>query len=89
MFPDAPTERGRKHLFSLMDAREAGERAAVVFVIQRPDARHFTPHQDADPAFASTLRQAAEAGVEVKAFNCRVSLEEITLADEIPVILAR
>lgn len=85
LFPDAPTERGRKHLFTLMDALRDGHQAAVVFIVQRPDARRFSPHRAADPAFADTLAQVAATGVEVRAFTCRVSLEEIAIAAEIPV----
>jgi sugar fermentation stimulation protein A len=86
-FPDAPTGRGRRHLLELEQACRAGQRAAVVFVIQRPDARAFRPHESADPAFAETLRRVAAAGVEVRALTCHVSLEEIAIAREIPVLL--
>jgi sugar fermentation stimulation protein A len=87
MFPDAPTSRGRKHLGTLVQLRSSGVRAAVIFVIQRPDARRFRPYFEADPEFAQDLRQAASAGVEVRAFTCQVSRQAITLADEIPVLL--
>ncbi|UCG26389.1 MAG: DNA/RNA nuclease SfsA [Chloroflexota bacterium] len=86
-FPDAPTERGRKHLSELMKARASGDRAAVVFVVQRADAVKFTPYSQADPLFAAALQDAAAAGVEIYAFTCRVSLESIFLAAEIPVTL--
>jgi sugar fermentation stimulation protein A len=87
LFPDAPTERGRKHLQSLIDICQSGERAAVVFVVQRPDASRFAPHREADPAFAAALQDAARAGVEVRAYICQVSLQEIMLGEEIPVDL--
>jgi sugar fermentation stimulation protein A len=87
LFPDAPTERGRKHLQTLIDIRQSGERAAVVFVVQRPDARRFAPHREADPAFAAALQDAVRAGVEVRAYICQVSLEEITIAKEIQMVL--
>ncbi|MDX1688805.1 MAG: DNA/RNA nuclease SfsA [Candidatus Promineifilaceae bacterium] len=87
LFPDAPTGRGRRHLEELAAAVEAGERAAVVFVVQRPDARQFAPHPTADPAFAETLRAVAAAGVDVRAYACDVSLAAITLSHEIPVCL--
>ena len=87
LFPDAPTERGRKHLQTLIDIRQSGKRAAVVFVVQRPDVRRFAPHQKADPAFAAALQDAARAGVEVRAYICQVSLEEIAIAKEIQVVL--
>jgi sugar fermentation stimulation protein A len=85
LFPDAPTERGRKHLEELMDIAAGGELAAVVFVVQRPDALRFSVNRAEDPEFANTLQRAAENGVSVRAFNCGVTLEEIFIADEIPV----
>jgi sugar fermentation stimulation protein A len=89
MFPDAPTSRGRKHLFSLLDIFHSGERAAVVFVIQRPDAQSFRPHSVADPEFSAALIQVAEVGVEVRAYTCRVTLTHIDLDKEIPVYLSK
>jgi len=87
LFPDAPTERGRKHLNALIAARYAGDQAAVVFVIQRSDARRFMPHKEADPEFANALAQAAEAGVKLLACTCQVTLQTISIDDEIPVNL--
>jgi sugar fermentation stimulation protein A len=58
-FPDAPTARGRKHLQELIKIRQSGHRAVVIFIIQRPDALRFTPHREADPLFAMTLKEAA------------------------------
>lgn len=87
LFPDAPTERGRRHLDALMAAVREGARALVVFVVQRPDAVAFRPHDGADPAFGRALRQAVAGGVLVWAYRCHVSLEEIRLADPIPVLL--
>ena len=87
LFPDAPTGRGRRHLRELQAAVEAGERAAVVFVVQRPDARSFAPHPTADPAFGDTLRAVAAAGVDVRAYACDVSRTTIAISHEIPVCL--
>ena len=84
-FPDAPTERGRRHLATLARAVESGDRAAVVFVVQRPDANVFRPHAEADPEFAQALRQAHAAGVAVLACCCRVTEYEITIDAFIPV----
>lgn len=86
-FPDAPTQRGVKHLQALLAARAAGDEAAVVFIIQRPDARAFAPHPTADPAFADALRQVAAAGVKVYAFRCAVSLAGIEVGGEVRVVL--
>ncbi|MCS7039132.1 MAG: DNA/RNA nuclease SfsA [Anaerolineae bacterium] len=87
LFPDAPTERGRRHLRALMDAVAAGMRAAVVFVIQRSDAERFAPNDEADPAFGRTLRQAAAAGVEVLAYRCLVVPETVRITSPVPVWL--
>lgn len=85
-FPDAPTQRGVKHLHALMAARAAGDEAAVVFIIQRPDAHAFAPHPTADPAFAEALRQVTAGGVKVYAFRCAVSLEGIEVVGEVEVL---
>ncbi len=84
-FPDAPTLRGRRHLATLIRAVEQGDQAAVVFVVQRPDAQAFGPHAEADPLFAQALRQALAAGVAVLAVRCHVSEEDIVLETPIPV----
>jgi sugar fermentation stimulation protein A len=87
LFPDAPTIRGVKHLNHLAQAVELGLRAAVVFVIQREDARAFSPHDVADPEFGAALRRSVDAGVEAYAYRCRVTATELTLADRVPVEL--
>ena len=87
LFPDAPTERGVKHLGTLIKAVEAGHRAVAFFVIQRPDAEAFRPHPTADPAFADALRKAQAHGVEVYAYSCRVTRREIAIHRRIPVML--
>lgn len=85
LFPDAPTARGRRHLRELQTAVAAGERAAVVFVVQRLDARSFAPHPTADTAFGDTLRTVAASGVDVRAYVCDVSHTTIAISHEIPV----
>lgn len=85
MFPDAPTARGRRHLEALGEAVAQGEEAAVAFIVQRDDAMCFSPNIETDPAFAQRLHDVAQLGVAVKAFRCAVSLQEITIAQEIPV----
>ena len=80
LFPDAPTERGLRHLHELMALREQhGDRVAVVFVVQRPDVTAFTPHPTAHPAFAAALQDASRCGVEVYAWRCRVDQTGIAL----------
>jgi len=87
LFPDAPTERGIRHLEELAALRAGGDRAAALFVIQRNDASAFSPHPSAHPAFAEALRRANAQGVEIYAWRCRVSLDAIELAESIPVRL--
>lgn len=87
LFPDAPTERGVKHLGTLVKAVETGHRGAAFFVIQRPDAESFRPHFAADPAFANALRDSVSHGVEVYAYNCSVTRREIVIHRRIPVRL--
>jgi sugar fermentation stimulation protein A len=87
LFPDAPTQRGQRHVGELAQAVRKGQRAAVVFVVQREDAVIFAPNDEADPVFGQTLRQAARAGVEVYAYLCRVRRDEVALDGSIPVVL--
>ncbi len=87
LFPDAPTTRGTKHVRSLVKALDEGHRAAVVFVVQREDATRFSPHETADEVFAAALRNAAERGVEVYAYGCRVDLTDISIARRLQVCL--
>lgn len=86
-FPDAPTDRGRRHVSTLARALQEGHRATVVFVVQRSDAVALSPHDAHDPAFGETLRDAVAAGVEAYAFTCAVTRESITLGPEVPVLL--
>ncbi len=86
-FPDVPTARGSRHLRELLAIVEGGERAAVVFIIQREDAVAFAPAASVDPLFAQTLAQVAAAGVEVRAYVCRVDMEAIVLDHPVPVRL--
>ena len=87
LFPDAPTERGRKHLGSLMGAVREGHRACVAFVIQRADATKLSPHRAADPLFCDTLKDVIERGVEAYAYRCIVSMKEIAIRDSVPITL--
>ncbi len=88
IFPDAPTERGRKHLQELMEVVREGGRAMMVFNVQRDDAKWFRPADEIDPAYGELLRQAVMAGVEVLACAATVSAQEIRLYRSVPVILS-
>ena len=86
-FPDAPSERGKKHLQELTQALNEGFRAAVIFVVQRNDARVFSPNLVTDPLFTQAIRQAASAGVEIYALACNVNRQAIGLHNYLPVKL--
>ncbi|MBE6777986.1 MAG: DNA/RNA nuclease SfsA [Ruminococcaceae bacterium] len=89
MFPDAPTQRGTKHLRELIRCRQEGHGAAVLFVVQMEQAVCLRPNDDTDPVFAAALRQAAAAGVEVQAVCCRVVPGEVTALAPLPVDLSK
>lgn len=86
-FPDAPTERGAKHLRGLQRAAQEGFGAYVLFVIQMKPVRFLHPNDITDPDFGSALRQAAAAGVRVLAVDCFVSPAEMHIADFVEVRL--
>lgn len=86
-FPDAPTQRGVKHLEELMTARAAGYEAAVCFIIQMEGAAYFAPNDRTHPAFGEALRRAAAAGVEVLAMDCAVAPDRLTVRGPVPVRL--
>ena len=78
-FPDAPTERGRKHLKELIALRKKGHRAVVLFISQRSDTERITSHDLIDPKFGEWLRKARNAGVELYGYNCRVTPSDVSL----------
>ena len=84
-FPDAPTERGVKHLHGLTQAVKDGYGAFVLFVIQMPDVKYLRPNEATDPVFAQALREAAEAGVTVLAMDCAVTPD--TMEIRLPVLV--
>ena len=86
-FPDAPTERGVKHLEELILAKEEGYETAVCFVIQMEGMRMFSPNDETHPAFGAALRKAAAAGVRVIAMECHVTPDTLQIKKEIPVSL--
>lgn len=86
-FPDAPTERGRKHLGELIAAKGNGYRAAAVFVIQMKGCRVFEPNSKTDLPFAQELKRAKEKGVEIIALDCIVTPDSMIIDKEIEVKL--
>ena len=86
-FPDAPTERGVKHLRELMRCVEKGYEAYVLFVIQMEGVKYFTPNDETHPAFGEALRQAAKQGVHILAYDCSVTEDELWLGKRVEVRL--
>lgn len=86
-FPDSVTERGQKHLRELMAMVESGARSVNLFVVQRADARAVAPADAIDPAYGRLLRLAVEAGVELLAYQARVTPAEIVLSHSLPISL--
>ena len=84
-FPDAPTERGAKHLRGLTALAKEGFGAYVLFVIQMPDVKYIHPNDATDPAFGAALREAAAAGVQIIAMDCAVTEDSMTL--RLPVLV--
>ena len=84
-FPDAPTDRGVKHLKGLTQAAKEGFGAYVLFVIQMPDVKYLHPNDVTDPAFGTALREAAQNGVTVLAMDCSVT--EDTMSLRLPVLV--
>ena len=89
IFPDAPTDRGKRHLLALLGAHRRGRKAAVVFVVQRSDARRFSANWRTDPGFARTLARVAKAGVPVLTYGCRVTRTLVSITHALPVFLTR
>lgn len=88
LFPDAVTARGARHLRELAAARQAGQGAAVLFVVQRRDADTITAAHDIDPRFAAALAAARDAGVRLLGYRCRLTLQEARITDPLPVFVA-
>lgn len=86
-FPDAPTERGVKHVNELISAKKAGFGAYMLFVVQMQGAVSFSPNDVTHPEFGQALRNAAENGVEIIAVQCRVTPDSMEIDSPIPVIL--
>ena len=86
-FPDAPTERGAKHLRGLAEAVRQGYGAYVLFVIQMADVKYLHPNDRTDPDFGTALREAAAQGVHIVAAECRVSEDTMEISGSVPVHL--
>jgi sugar fermentation stimulation protein A len=85
-FPDARTERGRKHLDELGDAVEAGCRAVMLFLIQIGSAARFALARDIDPKYGAAFDRARARGVEAMAWRCTIGREAIEIAGPVPIV---
>ena len=86
-FPDAPTERGVKHIGELRRAVEEGWAATLFFVVQMEGVRSVAPNDRTHPAFGAALRQAVAAGVRVEAWDCAVTPDSLSIRRPVPVLL--
>ncbi len=87
LFPDAPTERGVKHLRELIQCREQGFEAWVIFIIQMKGICSFSPNEATHPQFAQVLREARNKGVWLTALDCDVTEDSITARKSVPIHL--
>ena len=78
-FPDAPTERGIKHIYELIEAKKAGYWCGLAFVIQMPQVREVRPNTETHPAFGDAWREAMEAGVRIWFLGCKVKADSLTI----------
>ena len=86
-FPDAPTERGVKHVEELAEAVKAGYEAYLFFVIQMKDVKYFAPNRKTHAAFGEAMQRAKAKGVHILAYECEVAKDSIEITKEVPVIL--
>ena len=87
LFPDAQTERGRRHLAELESAVRGGERALLLLCVGRSDVEAFAPADAIDPEWGKALRSAMKAGVEVLAYATRVHPDELHIGAWLPVLI--
>ena len=85
-FPDSVTARGTKHLLELAKMARAGQRAVMLYLVQRTDCRSLSLASDIDPNYAKAWDAATKAGVETLAFDCNITPEDITLGRSVPVV---
>lgn len=89
LFPDAPTERGVKHIRELIECTKEGFEAYILFVIQTENADYFSPNDETHRQFGDALREAEQSGVKILAMNCNVTPYEMTISKEISINLRR
>lgn len=87
LFPDSVSTRGQKHLKDLIKLKEEGFRAVMLYLINREDIDSFSPAEEIDPKYASLLREAKKAGVEILAYQSKIDLEGICLNNKVKIVL--
>lgn len=87
LFPDAPTERGIKHIHELMKAVDDGYDAIIFFLIQMSDVRYFAPNYDTHREFGEALKEASEHGVRIVAYDCTVTEDSISMGKPVKIHL--
>ena len=85
LFPDAPTERGIKHLQELQQCKRAGYDACVIFIVQAEEAKYFAPNTETHPEFARELARAKDVGVEILCLCCDVTENSLKIRDFVSV----
>ena len=88
MFPDAPTERGVKHVKELITAKKEGYGAYILILVQMCGVKYFVPNWDTHPAFGEALREAERNGVVILCYDSIVTSDSITLFKSVPVVLS-
>jgi sugar fermentation stimulation protein A len=86
-FPDAPTQRGRKHIDEMIELVNKGYRGVILFIVQIQYAKGFSPNSTTDIAFAKKLKEASKKGIEILAYKCNISPKEVVVVEKIPVVL--
>ena len=86
-FPDAPTQRGVKHIHELCQCIKDGYEAYIMFVVQMEEVKHFEPNDRTHPEFGQALREAENAGVKILAYDCIVRKDLINLSKPVRVLL--
>lgn len=87
LFPDAPTERGLKHILGLSKAQQEGYDTYLIFVVQMKNVRYFTPNRRMQPAFGEGLHKAKQQGVTLLAYDCDVTKNSMTISSQVTVVL--
>lgn len=84
LFPDAPTQRGVKHINELINAKEEGFEAFIMFIVQLKSAKSFSPNRETHPQFACALSEAQQKGVKILCYGCDVTPDSIVISEKVP-----